>query len=77
MAGVLVTNQRLIAHYSRRHREALVTEALELTHAFGAGKGHVAIKTANWTIPRMTIDRDGIARLRRGLSLGKFMAVWH
>jgi len=25
----------------------------------------------------MTIDRDGIARLRRGLSLGKFMAVWH
>jgi hypothetical protein len=37
----------------------------------------VAIKTANWTIPRMTIDRDGIARLRRGLSLGKFMAVWH
>jgi predicted Zn finger-like uncharacterized protein len=77
MAGVLVTNQRLLAHYSRRHREALVTEALELTHAFGAGKGHVAIKTANWTIPRMTIDRDGIARLRRGLSLGKFMAVWH
>jgi len=77
MAGVLITNQRLIAHYSRRHREAPVTEALELTHSFGAGKGHVAIKTANWTIPRMTIDREGIARLRRGLSLGKFMAVWH
>ncbi|GEM_PF-1225977 len=77
MAGVLITNQRLIAHYSRRHREALVSEALELTHSLGAGKGHVAIKTANWTIPRMTVDRDGIARLRRGLSLGKFMAVWH
>ena len=77
MAGVLITNQRLIAHYSRRHREAPVTEALELTYSSGAGKGHVAITTANWTIPRMTVDRDGIARLRRGLSLGKFMAVWH
>ncbi len=77
MAGVVITNQRLIAHSSLRHREALVTEALELTHSSGAGKGHVTIKTANWTIPRMTIDREGIARLRRGLSLGKFMAVWH
>jgi len=77
MAGVLITNQRLIAHYSRRHRESPVTEPLELTHSFGAGRGHVAIKTATWTIPRMTVDRDGIARLRRGLSLGKFMAVWH
>jgi len=77
MAGVLVTNQRLIAHFSRRHREAAITEALELTHSSGAGRGHVTIKTANWTIQRMTVDRDGIARMRRGLSLGKFMAVWH
>jgi len=77
MGGVIITNQRLISHCSRRHREATVKDAFELTHSFGAGKGHVAIKTAGWTIPRMTVDRDGIARMRRGLSLGKFMAVWH
>ena len=77
MAGVVVTNQRLIAHFSRRHREATADEPIELTHATGVGKGHVSIKTANWNIPKMSIDRDGIARLRRGLSLGKFKAIWH
>jgi len=77
MGGVIITNQRLISHCSRRHRESTVKDALELTHSLGAGKGHVSIKTASWTIPRMTVDRDGIARMRRGLSLGKFMAVWH
>ncbi len=77
MGGVIITNQRLISHCSRRHREGTVKDAFELTHSFGAGKGHVSIKTAAWTIPRMTVDRDGIARMRRGLSLGKFMAVWH
>lgn len=77
MGGVIITSQRLISHCSRRHREGTVKDAFELTHSFGAGKGHVSIKTAAWTIPRMTVDRDGIARMRRGLSLGKFMAVWH
>jgi len=77
MGGVIVTNQRLISHCSRRHREGTIKDAFELTHSLGAGKGHVSIKTAEWTIPRMTVDRDGIARMRRGLSLGKFMAVWH
>ncbi len=77
MNGVIVTSQRLISHCSRRHREGTIKDAFELTHSFGAGKGHVTIKATNWTIPRMTVDRDGIARMRRGLSLGKFMAVWH
>jgi len=76
MAGVVITNQRLIAHFSRRHREATITDPLELTYSSGIGKDQVAIQTTTWSIPKMAIDRDGIARLRRGLALGKFQAVW-
>lgn len=77
MAGVVITNQRLIAHFRRRHREAKLGEPIELTYSSGGGKGQVAIQTTTWSIPKMAVDRDGIARMRRGLSLGKFKAVWH
>jgi len=77
MTGVVITDKRLIAHFSRRHREAKVGEPIELTYSSGGGKGQVSIQTTTWSIPKMAVDRDGIARMRRGVSLGKFRAVWH
>ena len=77
MAGVLISTIRLIYHTPRRHRESTVREPLELQHAAGAGKGSVSVRTPGWSIRHMAVDRDGISQMRRGLTLGKFLAVWH
>ncbi len=77
MAGVVVSDKRLIYHTHRRHRELAAGEPLELEHSTGGGKGNVSITTENWSIKHMTVDRDGILRFRRALSLGPFKPVWH
>jgi hypothetical protein len=76
MAGVVISTIRLIYHNPRHHRECRSGEPMELEHASGKGKGSVSIKTSVWEIKHMTVDRDGITRMRRGLSAGKFKAVW-
>lgn len=77
MAGVLISDQRLIHHTPRRHRESPISKPVELEHAAGAHRERVSIKTPGWEVKHMTVDRNGITRMRRGLSLGKFQAVWH
>jgi predicted Zn finger-like uncharacterized protein len=76
MAGVLISTTRLIYHTPRCHYQANAAEPLELEHASARGKGSVSIMTPAWTIRHMTVDRDGITRMRRALTLGKFHAVW-
>ena len=77
MAGLVISDRRLIYHRQTRHREAGVTEPLELQLATGGGKGSLRIKTAEWEVKHIALDRDGIDRLRRGLVQAKFQAVWH
>jgi hypothetical protein len=77
MAGVLISNYRMIYHTPRHHRECRLGEPIELQHASGGGKGSVSIKAPSWEIRHMSVDRDGILRFRRGLSLGRFNAIWH
>ncbi len=76
MAGVVISNTRLIYHTPRSHHQAKFGQPLELEHASGVGKGRISIITPNWTIHQMTVDRDGITRMRRALTLGRFHAVW-
>jgi hypothetical protein len=76
MAGVLLSTTRMIYHTPRRHRVCSAHEPMEFQHASGAGKGSITIKTPSWAINHMSIDRDGITHLRRGLLVGKFRAVW-
>ena len=77
MAGIAVSNRRLIYHTQMRHREAGITEAIELQMVTEAGKGILQIKTPKWQAKRITLDRVGIDRLRRALAATKFQAVWH
>ncbi|HUU22550.1 MAG TPA: hypothetical protein VM389_08445 [Phycisphaerae bacterium] len=77
LAGVVISDRRLIYHTPRRHREVRKGEPLQLQHATGGGRGSVSITTPGWNIKHMTVDRDGITRIRRALTLSKFHAVWH
>lgn len=77
IAGVVVSSKRLIYHTPRSHRAARKEEPIELQHASGGGRGNVSITTPEWSIKHMRVDRDGLSRMRRGLTLGKFRAMWH
>jgi len=77
VAGVLISTTRLLFHNPRRHWESPVKDPLELRTSTGRGKGTVSITTPSWSVQHMTVDRDGLMRMRRALSLSKFRAVWH
>jgi len=34
------------------------------------------MKTPSWRVKHFTVNREGLARLRRSLTLGKFKATW-
>jgi len=76
MAGIAVSNRRLIYHRQMRHREVGITEVIELQMATETGKDILRIKTSKWQAKHITLDRVGIDRLRRALTAAKFRAFW-
>jgi hypothetical protein len=76
MAGVIVSDKRLIYHTHLRHKEMQADQPLQLLLAMKRGSGHVTITTKDWQIRKISVDQEGVRRLRRGLSLGKFKAKW-
>ena len=77
VAGVLISDRRLIYHTPRRHRQMSIEDSVELRTSTGGGKGSVSITTPQWSVRHVAVDRDGLTRMRRALSLSKFQAVWH
>jgi hypothetical protein len=76
MAGVVVSNLRVIFHSQARHRQALREEPIEFRTATKGTKAYISIKTTGWEITRITIDRDGMRLLRRAITTGGFNATW-
>jgi len=76
MAGILVSNKRLIFHSQRRHMESKADEPLKLLLAMTRDAGELEINTPTWEIKRMKVDREGIRVLRRALTMGKFRVSW-
>jgi len=76
MAGVVVSDQRLIAHSHLRHKEAVRDLPLRLQLTRGREHDQLTITTSQWKVLRMPVDREGVRLLRRALTLGKFQAVW-
>ena len=76
MAGLLISTERLIYHTDFRHREAARTEPVELQLSMGGDIGNLRVKTPSWQIKHFTVNREGLAHLRRSLTLGKFKATW-
>ncbi len=76
MAGLVLSTKRLIYHTQFRHREAIRTDPVQLDLAMAGDKGNLRIAAASWRIKHFTVDREGLARLRRSLTLGKYKASW-
>ena len=76
MAGVLITNRRLIVHSNRRHKEATPRDSLELEFAAGQDKEILRIKAPAWEVSHIPLDRDGKLTLRRGLAKAAITARW-
>jgi hypothetical protein len=76
MAGLIVTNTRVIYHTPVAHREATIDQPLELQQSMAGRKGHVHIKAPAWEVQHFTVDRDGLAHMHRALTLGRFPARW-
>ena len=77
MAGIVVSNCRLIYHTQLRHREAKLGEQLKLQLAMSASRGRLRIRSPHWEIKHFTVDREGTAQLRRALTTARFNAVWY
>lgn len=77
MAGVLVSNRRMIYHSSMRHRESDKGEPLELDFGMNDGQLRLHMKGPNWEIKNMVVDKPGLEILRKALRQEKFQAIWH
>lgn len=78
MSGIVVTNRRLIFNSSMRHREADKSTQLELDFFRASEKGQykINIKSPNWEVKNLIIDKAGLECLRRALTKEKFNTVW-
>jgi hypothetical protein len=77
MNGVVVSNRRLVYHTEMRHREMHVGDNLQITVASHGHARRIAVRTDSWEVHAMTVDRDGLAGLRRALLMGQFRPAWH
>lgn len=76
MSGVVVSNRRLLFHSSMRHYEIKKGESMELDFAMDAGKMKLHIKTAQWDVKNVIIDKASLSLFRRALAKEKFSATW-
>ncbi len=76
MAGLLVSNQRVIYHTHLQHKEIPIGAKMELLLAMSSERGQLRIEAPGVEIKRLVIDRQGVRGLRRSLTLGKFKADW-
>ncbi|MFW6133525.1 MAG: hypothetical protein ACOC8F_06470, partial [Planctomycetota bacterium] len=76
VAGLVLTNRRLIHHTPFRHHEEPAGDALEMRLAFGRGKGTLQIHAPNCHIKRMCLDREGVLKLRHALAHSNFRVAW-
>lgn len=77
MCGVVVSDRRVVYHTELRHREMRVGTAIQITVSSHGHVRRVAINTDTWEVRAMTVDREGLAGLRRALLLGQYRPVWH
>jgi hypothetical protein len=77
VAGLVVSNCRVIHRLDRRCREAAVTDPLVVAVMAGrSGKTRLLLETPSWRIKNLAVDGEGIHQLRRGLSAAKFKVLW-
>ncbi len=76
MAGIVVSNRRLVYHTRVRHLEANAGDSLSFRFLQDGIRGCLQIIAPTWEIRRMTVDRDAVENLRRSMARASFHAVW-
>jgi len=76
-SGVLLTNQRMICRAQSDHFEVRLGDRVRLQAPSAGGRIRLRIKTREWEVKRLTVDRAGVDQLKRALSAVKFNAVWY
>lgn len=75
MHGLIVSNRRLVHHTRMRHREIDAAQSLEIALSFGKKKGELVVQLPAWSV-HITVDGDGIAKLRRSMVQGRYRVTW-
>lgn len=76
MAGLVLTNQRLIHNSRLRHREHNVDDPLEMKLTSRDGMQMLHIHSTRWEAD-IKLDGEGLVTLRRALAKGHFSVLWH
>ncbi len=76
MAGLVVTDRRLIYHRPPRHHQIERGSSLSVQVRMASGKEIATIDAPDFKRRSISLDRRGIRRFRRCLSEGGFGAVW-
>jgi len=74
---MVVTNHRLVYHRDERCDEARVGERIRLQTTGSTGRVQLRIKTSNWDVRRIMVDREAVDCLRKALTAARFKAVWY
>lgn len=76
MAGILVTDRRLIYHRPPRHREVVKGESITATISSQGDKYRVTMRSDTLERIRMNTDRVGVNQLRKSLRIGGAKVRW-
>jgi hypothetical protein len=76
MAGIVVSSKRLICHNPMRQREAMTGEALEIENIPEEAKNRLRIKSPDWEVRKLAVDREGLVLLKAALAKGEFRVTW-
>jgi hypothetical protein len=77
LAGIVVSDHRVVYHTPVRHKEAPKNEKFDLTEVVESGRTSLEVKCSSWAIKHLAVDRDGLARLRNALTRAQFNVTWH
>ena len=77
MAGVVISNCRVVCHTRARHLEASHAEKLEVEEFVEGNRCALRIKSSAWQIKRMPVERNQINSFRQALSQARFETIWH
>ena len=77
MAGMVISDRRVVCHTRARHLEASHAEKLDVEEFVEGNRSALRIKSSAWQIKRMPVERNQINSFRRALSQGSFEAIWH
>lgn len=76
MAGLVLTNKRMLHHSRLRHHEVTCDDPLEIKLTTADGTHLINISSAKWSAA-LKLDGEGLVMLRRGLTKGMFRVLWH